>query len=144
MWSTLTDYDNLTRFVPDLKRSQVVSRPGEPLVIEQEGVAKVLFVRIPIRVTLAVEVEEGSVIRFRRLAGNRAEMAGSYRIEPGDGALLLRYEATLRPDFWVPSWIGPDTLAKLVSRQLRGLVREAQSRAAPPGEGEAGQRLTPK
>ena len=36
-WQVLTDYNNLARFVPGMQTSQVVSGPGEPLLLKQTG-----------------------------------------------------------------------------------------------------------
>lgn len=130
LWGALTDYGNLARFVPDLRRSRVASAPGEPLVVEQEGVARFLLFRFPIRVSLAIDSERDSVIRFRRTAGNLRELTGTYRVEAEGAATRLRYEARLLPDFWVPSWIGPGVLQRAVSRQLQGIIDEALRRAA--------------
>lgn len=129
LWGTLTDYDNLQRFVPDLRHSRVASAPGEPLVVDQDGVGRFLVLRFPIRVTFAIEVEGGNVIRFHRIAGNIREMAGSYRVDGEGTATRLHYEARLTPDFWVPPWIGPGILQAAVSRQLQGIIDEALRRA---------------
>lgn len=129
LWGTMTDYEKLPRFVPDLRRSRVASAPGEPVVLEQEGVAR-LFFRFTIRVRLAIETEEGRIIRFRRVGGNLAEMSGAYRLVPDGDATRLSYEARLRPAFWVPSWIGTGAIKRLVTRQIVGLIGEAERRAA--------------
>jgi len=53
IWQTLTDYEHLPNFVPDIAFSRVVSRQGAQLVIEQRGDVRLWFFSYPIRVTVA-------------------------------------------------------------------------------------------
>jgi len=53
IWQTLTDYEHLSRFVPGIVSSRVVSRQGTQLIVEQRGGARLWFFSYPIRVVLA-------------------------------------------------------------------------------------------
>lgn len=54
-WETLTDYEHLRDFVPDIRSSRVVARNGNRLVVEHVGSFQLLFMKTPVRVRLAVE-----------------------------------------------------------------------------------------
>jgi len=43
VWKTLTNYERMADFVPDMESSKVLSRNGNEVVIEQFGVARFLF-----------------------------------------------------------------------------------------------------
>lgn len=53
-WQVLTDYGRLAEFVPDVRSSRVISRDGNQVLVEQKGEARLLFVRFPIDVRLAI------------------------------------------------------------------------------------------
>lgn len=40
-WQVLTDYDHLADFIPDMQLSRLLSAPGEPLLLRQQGDAGV-------------------------------------------------------------------------------------------------------
>ncbi len=54
-WETLTDYEHLRDFVPDIESSRVVSREGNRLVVEHTGSFHLFVFSMPVRVRLAVE-----------------------------------------------------------------------------------------
>jgi carbon monoxide dehydrogenase subunit G len=56
-WETITDYERLREFLPDVERSRVVARNGNRLVVEHRGAFHLLFIEIPVRVRLAVQHE---------------------------------------------------------------------------------------
>src|SRR3712207_9021681 len=43
LWKILTNYERHPEFVPDLKRTRVLSRTGNRAVLEQSGQARFLF-----------------------------------------------------------------------------------------------------
>ncbi len=45
-WQVLTDYNNLARFVPGMLTSEIVSGPGEPLLLKQTGQSGFLLFRL--------------------------------------------------------------------------------------------------
>ena len=42
VWKTLTTYERMSEFVPDLSSCRVLSRNGNEVIIEQQGVARFL------------------------------------------------------------------------------------------------------
>ena len=134
-YAVLTDFDRLSDFVPGMQSSQVVSPPGQPLLLRQVGRAKPALAEYTFDVTLAVAVDPPREITFRRVAGNLRRMDGRWRIE-GDGARCrIDYQADIEPGFWVPPLIGPLLMRSQVAKQVAGLeaeiVRRAQSPADP-------------
>jgi ribosome-associated toxin RatA of RatAB toxin-antitoxin module len=131
-WRVLTDYGRLAEFVPDVQSSRVISRDGNHVVMEQKGEARLLFVRFPIDVRLAVTEYPYERVVSRAVAGNFREMQGTYRLETGQGRVSLRYSGRLVPDFFVPPLVGTLVLRRNVEATFRALVEEMERRQAQP------------
>jgi ribosome-associated toxin RatA of RatAB toxin-antitoxin module len=129
-WQVLTDYNRLADFVPDMRASRVLSAPGQPLRIEQQGEAGFLLFKFAIDVELAVEETPPQRLAFRAIRGNMKHMRGEWRIESAARGILLVYDAELAPAFWVPPVIGPLVLRRDVASQIAGVVREIERRQA--------------
>jgi ribosome-associated toxin RatA of RatAB toxin-antitoxin module len=129
-YEVLADFEHLEEFVPGLRSSDVLSAPGEPIVLRQVGEAKVAFFRATLDVTLAVRVEPPERIEFERLAGNLNQMRGSWTVAGHDGDCAVTYEAGIEPAFWVPPLVGPRLMRSRARAQLEGLLHEIEARAA--------------
>lgn len=125
-WRVLTDYGRLAEFVPDVLSSRVISRDGNHVLVEQKGEARLLFVRFPIDVRLAITEHPYERIVSRAVGGNFREMQGTYRLEAGQGRVLLRYSGRLVPDFFVPPLVGTLVLRHNVEATFRALVEEME------------------
>ena len=66
--TVLTDYEQIPRFMPDVRTSPVIERGDDYAVVEQEAVAK--FMLFSKRIHLVLEVQEhAGTIRFRDRCG---------------------------------------------------------------------------
>ena len=97
--ATLTDYAEIPRFMPDVRRSEVLERADDRTVVEQEAVAK--FMMFSKRVHLVLDVEDGgATIRFNDTCGKSFEhYEGSWTFAERDGrthSLRVGGEAIVR------------------------------------------------
>jgi hypothetical protein len=132
--AVLTDYDNIARFMPDVRTSRVVERQQGSVRVEQETVSR--FLLFSKRVHLVLDVEErADGIRFRNRCPQSFESyEGSWTIRPIAAGTEVSYALSARPAFSVP---GP-VIRKLLNRdstimidRLRAEIgaREAPARA---------------
>lgn len=126
-WSVLTDYGRWSEFVPDLLVSRVISRPGEPLRLEQRGRIP-LLPNLPLVMILAVEESPPSVIRLQRTAGNVRNLVGEWHIQ-GKGPVRLVYRAVVEPGFPVPPELSMDIFRAEAKTRLEAMAREMTRRA---------------
>jgi carbon monoxide dehydrogenase subunit G len=136
-WSVISDYDHLAEFIPDLRRSRVVQRDGDRLLVEQTGAFSFLFFRQPVDVKLAVIESPPRRIVARAVGGNFKEMEGRYELEnlPA-GGVRLSYAGRLIPEFPVPPIIGRMVVRRVLAKQFTAMVneivrRDASARGAP-------------
>lgn len=131
-WQTLTDYDHLALFVPDMTSSRVVSAPGDALRVAQQGATSFLLFSFPIEVVFAIEPVAARELRFHAIEGNLHDMTGAYRLEPTEGGTRIHYQTRFRPGFWVPPLVSTGIMQREITRQFDGLVQEIERRSVIP------------
>ena len=132
IWTVLTDYEGLPRFIPGLSRSAVRERQGNRVVIDQAGEARFLIFSFPIEVRLEVTESPPASISSRAVSGNLKRMSGRYDIEPdpGRGGFILVYGGLIEPEFDLPPLVGVAALRGMVEEQFRAMVEEIERRSA--------------
>ncbi len=129
-WEVLSDYDNLARFIPDMKSSRVVSRSGGRVRVEQKGEFGFFFYRQPVDVTLEVFEQPPHRIDARRIAGNIRELETRYELGTSDAGVRFGYSGRFIPAFSLPPLIGMPIVRRIVERRFRALVEEIARRDA--------------
>jgi len=103
--AVLTDYEQIPRFMPDVKISVVVDRTASRLLVEQEAVSKFGLFSKTVHLRLEV-IEDGNRIRFIDRCGKSFKhYSGSWTLLPAGSRTTLTYELTAQPDFGVPEFI---------------------------------------
>lgn len=129
-WLVLTDYDHLADFVPDMQASRVLNAPRRPRLVQQRGEAAFMLFRTNIEVLLEVDETPPLRLGFRAIGGDMKQMQGEWRISGTGHGVVLEYEATLEPDFWVPPLLGDMLMRRNMRRQFAGVTGEMLRRYA--------------
>jgi len=129
-WEVLSDYDNLARFIPDMKSSRAVSRDGNRVLVEQKGEFGFFFYRQPVDVILEVVEEPRRRIDARRISGNIRDLETHYDLKASDAGVELDYAGRFIPDFSVPPLFGMPMVRRIVERRFRAMVEEIVRRDA--------------
>jgi ribosome-associated toxin RatA of RatAB toxin-antitoxin module len=128
--TVLTDYEQISRFLPDVIKSVVVQREDGHTVVEQEAVARLLMFSKRVHLLLDVHQEEG-VIRFRDRCGRSfSRYEGSWRLTAASGRTTIAYELTAQPSFDVPEFILGRLLKRDARKMIEGLRQEMARRDA--------------
>jgi ribosome-associated toxin RatA of RatAB toxin-antitoxin module len=127
--AVLTGYEQIPRYMPDVRSSRVIERSDGRAVVEQEAVARVMM--FSKRVHLLLDISEGAeTIRFRDRCGRSFEhyegawtvtAAGAERVE-------VRYELAAKPSFDVPEFL----LKRLLRRDAQEMIRRLQDEMTRP------------
>ena len=127
--AVLSDYEQIPRFMPDVRTSTVRERGAGRLLVEQEAESR--FMTFSKKVHLLLEVtERGDTIRFVDRCGRSfASYEGAWRATPNDGGTVVSYELRAKPAFTVPGFILKRLLQRDSSRMIAGLRREMAARA---------------
>lgn len=129
-WQVLCDFDHLADFVPSIEHSKIISKPGEPLVIEQRGFARFGPFGVPFDTVRAVELVPPRIVRTRMLRGNMRELEATMELEAAEGGTQMTYHAKVEPDFWLPPLLGPAFIRHETRGQLGAMIKEMKRREA--------------
>lgn len=130
LWAVLTDYDNLSRFIPNLQSSRQLWRRGNVVGLEQEGAQTFMGLRFRARVQLELtEQREQQRLSFVMTKGDFRRFDGAWQIgHDGAGSTLL-YELTVQGCVGMPIALIEQRLREDLAANLRAVQQEAQRRA---------------
>lgn len=123
-WAVLADFDHFADFVPNMQLSRSVSKPGEPLRIEQKGKARYGLLSFSYESLREVELFPYETLKSRVIKGNMKKMETLTRLSVENGGTRIHYHNEAVPDFWLPPLIGPVFIRHEVGEQFRAFIRE--------------------
>ncbi len=131
IWSVLTDYDHLDRFIPNLTSSRQLWRRGNQVALEQVGTQQFCGLRFSARVQLALSEEpDQGRLAFRMLEGDFRCFQGLWQVGADDTSTWLLYDLTVQGKPGMPIGLIEQRLKEDLASNLRGVQREAQRRYA--------------
>ncbi|MBE9156778.1 SRPBCC family protein [Nodosilinea sp. LEGE 06152] len=106
VWQVLTDYDNLSSFIPNLSLSQRLNHPEGGIRLEQIGSQCFLNIKFCARVVLDMVEAFPKELRFSMVEGDFRQFEGRWTLEPVVDAqkkvVRLGYDLTIRPPRAMP------------------------------------------
>ncbi len=128
--AVLTDYEQIPRFMPNVRTSTVLERTAGGLVVEQEATARMMMFSKRIHLVLVVQ-EAAGMIRFRDRCGKSFDLydGGWTLTSPETGGTTIEYALTAKPSFDVPEFI----LKRLLRRDSTEMIRRLQIEIASRG-----------
>ena len=130
LWTVLTDYANLSRFIPNLASSRQLWRRGNRVGLEQVGTQQFCGLRFSARVELELEEDHGAQeLRFQMVRGDFRRFEGTWRVSASGGISCLLYELTVQGKPGMPIGLIEQRLREDLANNLRGVQQEAQRRA---------------
>ncbi len=99
LWSTLTDYERLSEFIPNLALSRVISRNENQVQLRQVGSQKLLGLTFSAEVLLElVENFAGGILQFQLIKGDFRRFEGAWKLTklPNSKGTSLLYELTVQ------------------------------------------------
>jgi ribosome-associated toxin RatA of RatAB toxin-antitoxin module len=130
LWAVLTDYANLSQFIPNLASSHQLWRRGNRVGLAQVGCQQFCGLRFSARVELELEEDHpAGELRFRMVRGDFRRFEGVWRISSTEASTLLLYELTVQGRPGMPIGLIEQRLREDLANNLRGVQMEAQRRA---------------
>jgi ribosome-associated toxin RatA of RatAB toxin-antitoxin module len=127
--AVLTDYEQIPRFMSDVRSSHVLERSGDRAVVEQEAFARFMMFSKSVHLVLEIQ-EEGGAIRFRDRCGRSfARYDGAWVTAERDGYTAITYELSAKPSFEVPDFLLKRLLKRDATRMIERLQQEIAGRA---------------
>jgi len=130
LWAVLTDYDQLSRFIPNLQTSRLLWRRANVVGLEQEGAQTFMGLRFKARVQLELtEHLEDRRLSFVMSKGDFRRFEGVWQIGGGAGSSTLLYDLTVQGCVGMPIGLIEQRLQEDLANNVRGVQQEAQRRA---------------
>jgi ribosome-associated toxin RatA of RatAB toxin-antitoxin module len=130
IWSVLTDYDQLHRFIPNLASSRQLWRRGNRVALEQVGSQQFCGLRFSARVQLELSEEpDQGLLAFRMLEGDFRCFQGVWQVGIDSTSTWLLYDLTVQGKPGMPIGLIEQRLKEDLASNLRGVQQEAQRRA---------------
>ncbi len=130
IWSVLTDYGRLDRFIPNLISSRELWRQGNRVALEQVGSQQFCGLRFTARVELELEEDPAAgELRFQMLSGDFRRFEGAWRVDRDEISTRLLYDLTVQGKPGMPIGLIEQRLQQDLACNLRGVQQEAVRRA---------------
>lgn len=123
-WAVLADFNHFADFVPNTQFSHIVSKPGEPLRIEQKGQARYGPLSYSFESLREVELRPYETLKSRLIKGSMKKMETLTRLSAETGGTSISYHNETVPDSWLPPLIGTEFIRHEVAEQFRALIQE--------------------
>ena len=121
LMSVLTDYDNLSEFIPNLSSSKLLSRNGSQVNLKQVGSQDFLGFRFSAEVFLKlIEDKSNGILRFHLVKGDFRRFEGAWNVRRMDNKKnnLLLYELTVQGCIGMPVSLIEQRLRKDLTANL--------------------------
>ena len=131
IWAVLTDYGNLSRYIPNLVSSRQLWRRGNRVGLEQVGSQQFCGMRFSARVEIELEEDPtAGQLRFQLQRGDFRRFEGAWSLRSEGSVTTLLYELTVQGKAGMPIGLIEQRLQEDLAHNLRGVQQEALRRAA--------------
>lgn len=129
-WNTLTDYEKLNDFIPNMSSSMVVREKEGVKYVEQTGSSKILFFQRTETVILAMYEKYPTEITFHIESGNFDVYKGKWEVtSPTETTSKLVYSSEINPSFFAPGFVLKYLQKRDLPISLGAIAKEAVRRA---------------
>jgi len=124
VWKTLTSYDRMEEFVPDMASCRVLSRNGNEVIIEQFGTARFLFMSRSIHLIVRATEQPMSHIDIALISGDMKHYEARWEVVPvpETGGTRVLYSGRLVPNFYVPGILGTNIIRGDIERMMSAVL----------------------
>jgi|EP01034_Spumella_vulgaris_P025742 ribosome-associated toxin RatA of RatAB toxin-antitoxin module len=123
VWKTLTTYERMNEFVPDMASCRVLSRNGNEVIIEQFGTARFLFMSKSIHLIVRATETPMQSIDIALISGDMKHYESRWELFPlPEGGTRVVYTGRLVPNFYVPGLLGTNIIRGDIERMMGAVL----------------------
>jgi ribosome-associated toxin RatA of RatAB toxin-antitoxin module len=123
VWKTLTSYERMNEFVPDMTSCRVLARNGNEVIIEQFGTARFLFMSKSIHLVVRATETPMTSIDIALISGDMKHYEARWELFPQpDGGTKVVYSGKLVPNFYVPGVLGTNIIRGDIERMMGAVL----------------------
>jgi carbon monoxide dehydrogenase subunit G len=128
-WNVLTDFDNMQKWVPNVKESKASARDGNTVTVEQKGVAKFGLLSFPYASVRRMELDPQKAILSTQVSGSMKRLVSLMKLSPDGAGTRLDYRLELEPSGLAATVMSKEFLQHEVTEQFTAIIGEMVKRA---------------
>ena len=132
VWEVLTDYNNMARFVTNLKVSELRARDGNTLQVYQKGDAQRGLLAFSFENLREIRLVPQEEIRSRLISGTLKSSEFTTRVIDDGNDVHILNSGRFVPEVWVPPVIGPAVIEAETRKQFEEIRTEILRRTTLP------------
>ncbi len=105
-WAVLTDFNNLSDFMPGIQSSKVSNKMGNTMHVSQRGVTQFGLFSYSIDTVEEVNLTPFSKIHHRMISGNMQKMEETTMLVQEGDLTRITHSADIVPGFWILRFVG--------------------------------------
>lgn len=129
-WDVLTDFDNMTGILSNLKTSKIIRREGSTLVVAQEGVARFGIFSYSFASEREIRLEPMKRILAKQITGNAKHFESELELAQTGPTTHVHYRAEVVPDSGLARTFGGRFIKHEVEEQFTAMASEMMRRKA--------------
>lgn len=127
-WDVLTDFNNMNKWVPNVRESKVVASDGNTLTVEQKGVAKFGLLSFPYTSVRKIQLDPGKSIRATQVTGSLRRLVSLMSVSADGAGTRLDYRLDIEPSGIAATVMTKDFLKHELTEQFTAIVGEMVKR----------------
>lgn len=127
-WNVLTDFDNMQKWVPNVRESKIAARDGNTMTVEQKGVARFGLLSIPYTSARRMDLDPQKSILSTQVAGSMRRLVSLMKVSPDGAGTRLDYKLEIEPAGLASTVMSKDFLEHEITEQFTAIVGEMVKR----------------
>ncbi len=128
-WDVLTDFDNMEKWVPNVRESKITGRDGNTLTVEQKGVAKFGLLSFPYTSVRKMQLSPEATIQATQVQGSMRRLTSLMKVSPEGAGTRLDYRLELEPSGIASTVMSKAFLQNEITEQFKAIVAEMVRRS---------------
>ena len=128
-WKVLTDFENMEKWVPNVKESTIKAQDGNTLTVEQKGTARFGLLSFPYTSVRRMQLEPEQSILSTQVQGSMKKLVSLMKLSPEGAGTRLDYRIELVPSGLAATVMSKEFLQHELTDQFTAIVGEMDKRA---------------
>ena len=124
VWETLTDFNNIPKFISSVHSSKVIKKTDNILYVSQDSIIKVGILTFSFESLRQINLFPFWKIRERMIRGNMRKMEETTQLLLEGNHTRIAYHASIVPDMWVQKFIGQVFIEDEAREQFQEIIKE--------------------
>lgn len=128
-WEVLTDFENMEKWVPNVRESKVTARDADAVTVEQQGVARFGIASFPYVSVRQMQLKPQETIRSTQIKGSMRRLESLMTVAADGNGTRLTYHLEMVPAGLAAAALSKDFLEHELREQFAAIVGEMVRRS---------------